>query len=225
MRNLLASAPYDQFDSIIVYCTRREECERIASFLRTSLRSSKSLTHSTKKYKSVNPIAAPYHAGLVASTRRTVQNAFMCGHLRIVVATVAFGMGINKPDIRSVIHYNMPKSFESYVQEIGRSGRDGLLSKCHVFLDPENKDLCELKRHIHANSVDRYSIRKLLQKIFIPCSCTKACPKHEVAFSIEDTVQDLDLPEENISTLLCYLELHEKNYTEVTILMLKFCML
>lgn len=59
------------------------------------------------------------------------------GKLRVIVATVAFGMGINKADIRAIIHYNMPKSFESYVQEAGRAGRDGLTSHCHLFLEPE----------------------------------------------------------------------------------------
>lgn len=109
----------------------------------------------------------------------------------------------------------MPKNFESYVQEIGRAGRDGLPAHCHLFLDSQGKDLNELRRHIHANSIDRHVIRKLLQKIFIPCSCEKTCPKHEVAFSIEETVRALDIPEENISTLLCYLELHKNKYIEV----------
>ena len=61
----------------------------------------------------------------------------MSGNLRVVVATVAFGMGLDKADVRAIIHYNMPKSFESYVQEIGRAGRDGDLAQCHVFLDAE----------------------------------------------------------------------------------------
>lgn len=61
----------------------------------------------------------------------------MNGQTKIVVATVAFGMGLNKPDIRSVIHYNMPGTFESYVQEVGRAGRDGDLAHCHLFLSPK----------------------------------------------------------------------------------------
>lgn len=72
-----------------------------------------------------------------AAQRRRVQKRFMAGQLRVVVATVAFGMGLDKSDVRAIIHYNLPRSFESYVQEIGRAGRDGLPSHCHVFLDPE----------------------------------------------------------------------------------------
>lgn len=205
-----------QLKSIIIYCTRRDECERLATFLRTSLKNQKPVTESTsKKRKRVNLQAEPYHAGLSASRRRTIQNAFMSGELRIVVATVAFGMGINKSDIRAVIHYNMPKSFESYVQEVGRAGRDGLTAYCHLFLDSQGRDESELRRHIYANSIDRHVIRKLLQKIFIPCACTGHCPKHEVAFSIEETVRALDVPEEIISTLLCYLELHDKKFIQL----------
>lgn len=80
-------------------------------------------------------IAECYHAGLTPAQRKRVQNAFMSGRLRIIVATVAFGMGLDKPDVRGVVHYNLPKTFESYVQEIGRAGRDGKLAHCHVFLD------------------------------------------------------------------------------------------
>ena len=81
--------------------------------------------------------ADSYHAGMSAAQRKRVQTDFMSGKLRIVVATVAFGMGLNKSDVRAIIHYNMPKSFESFVQEIGRAGRDGLPAYCHVFIDAE----------------------------------------------------------------------------------------
>jgi ATP-dependent DNA helicase Q4 len=91
------------------------------------------------------------------------------GKLRIVVATVAFGMGINKNDLRAVIHYNMPSSFERFVQEVGRAGRDGKPAHCHLFLDSQGRDLAELRRHIYSDSVDRHVVRKLLLRIFRPC--------------------------------------------------------
>ncbi|KRG07670.1 ATP-dependent DNA helicase Q4 [Drosophila mojavensis] len=232
---LLNSKRFESCQSIIIYCTRRDECERIASFIRTCMQDKKSNQapdQTKRKRKRVNWQAEPYHAGMPASRRRTVQNAFMGNELRIVVATIAFGMGINKPDIRAVIHYNMPRNFESYVQEIGRAGRDGLLSHCHLFLDPKGGDQNELRRHVYANSIDRHVIRKLLQRIFVPCSCDKQldakknsvepraaseagtrehiCPGHEIGFSVEKTVEALDIPAENISTLLCYMELEPR---------------
>ncbi|XP_031777206.1 ATP-dependent DNA helicase Q4, partial [Nasonia vitripennis] len=216
--SLLQSERFIQYNSIIIYCTRREECSRIAGLLRICLKDENfKLNHSKRNEKNISAIAEAYHAGLSAHRRKSVYTAFMKSKIRIIVATVAFGMGINKPDIRSVIHYNMPSNFESYVQEIGRAGRDGSPAHCHLFLNAqENSDECELRRHINADGIDRRTIRHLLKKIFIPCNCknlskadTKSrCQGHEVAFSVEDTVTSLDIKQETIATLLCYLELY-----------------
>ncbi|XP_058126269.1 uncharacterized protein LOC131267412 isoform X2 [Anopheles coustani] len=172
---LLLSERFNSLQSIIVYCTRRDDCERVATFVRTCFQDAAraAAEANTNKRRRMNYVAEPYHAGMPASRRRTIQNAFMSGELRIVVATIAFGMGINKADIRAIIHYNMPKNFESYVQEVGRAGRDGLLSHCHLFLDNRGNDRNELRRFIFANSIDRHVIRKLLQKIFVPCACAQ----------------------------------------------------
>ncbi|KMQ90084.1 atp-dependent dna helicase q4 [Lasius niger] len=218
---LLKSDRFRELNCVIVYCIRREECARIAALLRVSLQDPR---NPEKPKAKISTIAEAYHAGLTAYKRKIVQKEFMSGKIKIVVATVAFGMGINKSDIRAIIHYNMPGTFEGYVQEVGRSGRDSNTAHCHLFLNPtQDSDKWELRRHIHANGVDRHTIRHLLQRIFIPCSCTKIngknsnqkCPGHEVALPIDEITQDLDITQETISTLLCYLELHPRRFITV----------
>uniref|UniRef100_A0A4W6CCD2 DNA 3'-5' helicase n=1 Tax=Lates calcarifer TaxID=8187 RepID=A0A4W6CCD2_LATCA len=237
--SLLRGDRFGCLDSIIVYCTRREETTRVAALLRTCLQGIR---------KPLKWQAESYHAGLSGSERRRVQNNFMCGELRIVVATVAFGMGLDKSDVRGIIHYNMPKSFESYVQEIGRAGRDGEPAHCHLFLDPEGGDLHELRRHIYADTVDYYTVKRLVQKVFPPCKCKqihqkqqelikvalpfsvcvynneeessdwpreRVCHTHERAIPIQETVEALDITEEGVETLLCYLELHPQRFVEL----------
>ncbi|KAF6201598.1 hypothetical protein GE061_003990 [Apolygus lucorum] len=207
---LLTTGCFADCSSIIIYCTRRETCDKVAGFLRTSLQ----IENGNNKKGRLSLHAEVYHAGLTGGRRNQVQKSFMTGKLRIVVATVAFGMGINKPDIRGVIHYSLPSTFENYVQEVGRAGRDRQLARCHLFLDSRNEDLGELRRHIYCDTIDRFVIRKLLQLVFIRCNCDPGgdCPKHEVAFPIDTTVATLDLPQQNVSTLLAYLELNERKW-------------
>jgi ATP-dependent DNA helicase Q4 len=141
------------------------------------------------------------------------------------VATMAFGMGINMSNIRAIIHYNMPKSIENYVQEIGRAGRDGQESRCHLFLETQREDINEIKRYVHMNGYDQLAIKKLVLKVFDTCDCKKKNATklpHNSALPISDMVDFLDIKEETILTLLCYLEaanyikLYTNCYSECT---------
>ncbi|MDQ5851359.1 MAG: RecQ family ATP-dependent DNA helicase, partial [Chloroflexota bacterium] len=105
---------------ILVYARSRERCEQLAHFLRR---------------KGIK--AGHYHAGV--DDRAEIQEAFMRGEVRVLVATVAFGMGVDKPDIRAIIHYNLPQSVEAYYQEAGRAGRDGLPARCILLYTSADK--------------------------------------------------------------------------------------
>nr|XP_008120225.1 PREDICTED: ATP-dependent DNA helicase Q4 [Anolis carolinensis] len=212
--SLLQGERFGGLDSIIIYCTRREETARIAALIRTCLQGVKlkerpgveeqeeeegSAAAKRKKSKAKKSIRRPlkwiadaYHAGLSSAERRRVQNNFMSGQLRVVAATVAFGMGLDKSDVRGVIHYNMPKNFESYVQEIGRAGRDGKPAHCHLFLHPEGEDLHELRRHIYADTVDFFTVKRLVQKVFPRCKCRELHQKQQ-QLSKGDEVEDAEM--------------------------------
>ena len=111
----------------IIYCLNRKTTEDIAKVL------------------NVNGVkAAPYHAGLDAAVRTDVQDKFLMEDVTVIVATIAFGMGIDKPDVRFVIHFDIPKSIENYYQETGRSGRDGLEGRCIAFYS--YKDIEKLEK-------------------------------------------------------------------------------
>ena len=104
--------------------------------------------------------ALPYHAGMDAATRSANQDAFLMEQADVIVATIAFGMGIDKPDVRYVIHYDIPKSLEGYYQETGRSGRDGGEGKCIAFYS--SKDLQKLERFMQGKPVSEQEIGKQL---------------------------------------------------------------
>lgn len=131
----------------IVYCLSRKKVEEIASLI------------SVNGFK-----AAPYHAGLDPDVREKNQDAFLNEEIDIIVATIAFGMGIDKPDVRFVVHYDVPKSLEGYYQETGRSGRDGLEGHCLMFYS--HNDLNKLEKFNKDKSVqERENARILLQEM------------------------------------------------------------
>ena len=127
----------------IIYCLSRKKVEELAEIL---------VANGIK--------ARPYHAGMDASTRNTNQDDFLKENIDVIVATIAFGMGIDKPDVRYVLHYDIPKSLEGYYQETGRAGRDGGEGQCIAFYS--NKDLQKLEKFMQGKPVSEQEIGKQL---------------------------------------------------------------
>ncbi len=127
----------------IIYCLSRKKVEELAEILKA------------------NDIkAAPYHAGLESALRSETQDAFLMEEIDVIVATIAFGMGIDKPDVRFVIHYDIPKSLEGYYQETGRAGRDGGEGMCITFY--AQKDLQKLDKFMEGKPVAEQDIGRQL---------------------------------------------------------------
>ena len=127
----------------IIYCLSRKKVEELTETLR------------------INEIAVlPYHAGMDSGTRSKNQDAFLHEEVQVIVATIAFGMGIDKPDVRFVIHYDVPKSLEGYYQETGRAGRDGGEGRCIAFYT--NKDLQKLEKLMQSKTAVEQEIGRHL---------------------------------------------------------------
>ena len=129
----------------IIYCLSRKKVEELAEIL---------------KANGIN--ASAYHAGMDSSARSAVQDDFIKENIDVIVATIAFGMGIDKPDVRFVIHYDMPKSLEGYYQETGRAGRDGGEGQCIAFFS--NKDMQKLRKFMQGKPVSEKDVSDELLK-------------------------------------------------------------
>ncbi len=155
----------------IIYCLSRKKVEELASFLQ------------------VNKIKAlPYHAGLDSQTRIKNQDAFLMEEVDIIVATIAFGMGIDKPDVRFVLHYDMPKSLEGYYQETGRSGRDDGEGKCIAFY--AYKDLYKLEKFSTKKSVAEQEIVKQLLAETIAYAESSSCRRRHLLHYFGETYEE-----------------------------------
>ncbi len=152
---LLAEIQARPGQSVIVYCFSRKGAEKVAADLRA------------------NGIqAAAYHAGLLPQERTQIQDRFIRDETPVIAATIAFGMGIDKPDVRLVVHMDLPKSVEGYYQETGRAGRDGLPSDCLLFYSGGDRFKHEFFIREMADSMERQRARFQLQEI------TRYCEEH-----------------------------------------------
>ncbi|MGF1764087.1 RecQ family ATP-dependent DNA helicase [Aliivibrio kagoshimensis] len=170
----------------IVYVTLQHTAEEVAKHLQT-----------------LGFSAQAYHAGMDSDKRQQIQSRFMQGELNCIIATIAFGMGIDKSDIRRVVHFDLPKSIENYSQEIGRAGRDNHPSECTVLANKDN--LTVLENFVYGDTPDLSSIQTLLDEIE-RVDVSNDQPMWEIVLTrLSNHTNIRQLP---LKTLMVYLEIH-----------------
>lgn len=168
-RQLLHYLEERKRDSGIIYCQSRKSVEELAERLQA------------KGFR-----ALPYHAGLTSETRSRNQERFIHDDAEIIVATIAFGMGIDKPDVRYVIHYDLPRSIEGYYQETGRAGRDGLKSECILFFSYADKFKIEHFIEQKSDEKEKQSAYRQLREIIAYCESNVCRRRVLLAYFGED---------------------------------------